>query len=570
LRVVIDIFCGAGGLSEGFKQASGDGGEDRFQVAYGVDKNRDAVLTFRRNILQGLPADAQERRGAVRSVVGLTGTEILSSAGVDEVDILIGGPNCQAVSTAGSRNTQDERNDMFGEFVRLIEELRPRWFVMENVPGLTHSPGLPILHDVFTRLSSIPGYSVAGDVLLAADYGVSQYRYRLIVIGTRTGLPIRFPKPSRGAAGFERHATVADAIAGAGEDQAQPPPPLNGSADVNIRRISHVPPGGDWRDIPLELLPLRYFSIRTSDQKGAYGRLAWDRPAYTVTGLASNVTAGRFTHPAAHRGITPAEAAHLQGFPKDFTFCGPAASQFRQIGNAVPPPLAKAIAETIDATERGSDVGIAGRLTLDVVRGAVDGTTSLPVMTPRIAVKVRKRPRVRARAAGKAAEPEIANIPDRGRLKAEAGLPSSMWTAKRARAILARLDGSAEQEIAKELKVSEASVTRWIADYDARGADGWRAYHTPVARLVDDSELERQLDGAIALARAATTKHASANGTGDELDRLLARFGQTSVNGLFERLGDAGFPVGTMYVGDLLAVADVLLESPPSAPAVQP
>ena len=106
---------------------------------------------------------------------------------------------------------------MFGEYVRLIDELKPRWFVMENVPGLTHSPGLPILHDVFTRLSAIPGYDVAGDVLLAADFGVSQYRYRLIVIGTRTGLPIRFPRPTHGADGLKPRTTVADAIAEPGD-----------------------------------------------------------------------------------------------------------------------------------------------------------------------------------------------------------------------------------------------------------------------------------------------------------------------------------------------------------------
>ena len=150
-----------------------------------------------------------------------------------------------------------------------------------------------------------------------------------------------------------------------------------------------------------------------------------------------------------------------------------------------------------------TSVSRGAHLTLAVVQAAVDGTKPLPVMTPRISVNLRDRRRARSITSGfKGKHLQRDSVPDRNRLKAEAGLPSYMWTAKRARAILARLDGADHDQIAKDLNVSEASVTRWIADYNARGADGWRAYHTPVSRLAaSDLELERRLTAAVAVAR---------------------------------------------------------------------
>jgi DNA (cytosine-5)-methyltransferase 1 len=168
---VADVFCGAGGLSEGFRSAARADGSRGFEVAFGVDRDPDCIATYRANVVTGSTGD-RERRGQLRSVVGLGRDAILSAAGVKRIDVLIGGPNCQAVSSAGRRNLEDERNSMFEEYVRLVEELQPRWFLMENVPGLTHANGLPLLGEIFERFGELRGYTFAGDVLLAADLGV--------------------------------------------------------------------------------------------------------------------------------------------------------------------------------------------------------------------------------------------------------------------------------------------------------------------------------------------------------------------------------------------------------------
>ena len=573
---VIDLFSGAGGMSEGFAQAIGPQGSRAFQILYGVDNNPDCMTTYRQNLLADFSAEERASRGPCRSVVGLDGTDIQLAAG-SAIDIVIGGPNCQAVSPAGLRNTEDPRNSMFSEFLRLVGELRPRWFVMENVPGLTHSNGLPILRRVFEELSELPGYKVVGDVLLAADYGVSQYRYRLFIVGTRSGLPFHFPVPTHFADGAPRHNTVGTALAGL-------PKPTNGVEldTLNLQRIKHVPQGGDWRDIPVRLLPDRSFYVRSSDQKGLYGRLSWDHPAFTITGLAGNVTAGAFTHPEEQRSITPAEAAALQGFPRDFVFAGSRGSTYQQIGNAVPPALAKAVAEAILASEAGCipDSAPAPRLTLAVIRDATDGRARLPVMTPRIARRQgRARPERRSTAPRVLpASPNASTPPSPGRqddpkprLEAEAKLPGNMWTGKRARAILGWLAARPEAELALEERVSVVSIHKWIADYESGGLEGWRAYHTPLDRSGIDEVLRSEIDEAIAHVRAGAVVMTQ-GGTpsrphmGPALRALIRRQGNLSVNEIIQRVEAAGFSLGTVYVDDLLVIADRTLENEPEAP----
>lgn len=552
-------------MSAGFRDARDDQNRPMYDVLYGVDKDSASIQTFRENIFRDLPETERARRAPQRTVVGLEPSEILAAAGVANVDVVIGGPNCQAVSSAGLRNAADERNDMFGHFLRLVGALQPNWFVMENVPGLTHAPGLPILADVFERLATLHGYEVAGDVLLAADYGVSQYRYRLVVVGTRSGAHLRLPEPTHFKDKEPRHRTVGDVLS---REPSDPITPL-GEDDLNRARIHHVPMGGDWRDIPTRLLPPRSFSVRTSDQKGAYGRLEWDRPAFTITGLASNVTAGPFTHPVRDRAITPAEAAALQGFPADYTFKGKPAAQYQQIGNAVPPPLARAIAEIIPSLERGEEVGKPARLTREVVNDALKSGKSLPVMTPRI--DVRPSPR---RPAKQLSRPSIvpAEPASSNRLEVEAKLPAYMWTAKRARAILGNQQGRELAAIAAELKVSESSVGRWIADYETAGAEGWRAYHTATAAIAGgDAELTRRLDGAIrAVRRASLESESGRPSMTPRLAELIERFGDWSVNDIRAELIQHGVHVGVMYVGDLLAIAEVVLPAAARAHTATP
>jgi DNA (cytosine-5)-methyltransferase 1 len=571
---VADVFCGAGGLSEGFRSAARADGSRGFEVAFGVDRDPDCIATYRANVLTGSTGD-RERRGQLRSVVGLGRDAILSAAGVKRIDVLIGGPNCQAVSSAGRRNLEDERNSMFEEYVRLVEELQPRWFLMENVPGLTHANGLPLLGEIFERFGELRGYTFAGDVLLAADLGVPQYRYRLFLIGTRTGLPVRLPAPSHFRDGSPAYLTVEDAIGSIGG--GSPPVPIQGETVLNERRIGHVPPGGDWRDIPVDLLPDRSFGVRSSDQKGAYGRMSWSEPSFTITGLANNMTAGPFAHPEQDRVITTKEAAALQGFRDDYRFHGSSRSQMRQIGNAVPPPVATALAEAILGIEDGrADALRAPRLTPQVVAEAVAGKKRLPIMTPRVTRTVSAQPG-RTAPAKLRSRPSPMGPPGRptstilARLNAEAALPKYSWTGKRAKAILGGIDGKDMDVLSEELKISPTAAKRWYQEFVESGIEGWRAYHTPIQAIVGSDEvLISRIEAVIEDVRRPTLVAEVREGRARShmnrhLRRLIRQFEGQSVNEIKRRLAVAGHPVGTMYVGDLLAVASVLLEQQDSA-----
>jgi hypothetical protein len=155
------------------------------------------------------------------------------------------------------------------------------------------------------------------------------------------------------------------------------------TAKINLDRAGHVPEGGNWKDIPPELLPDRFFDCRMTDHSTTYARLRRDCPAFTVTSLFGNITAGAFTHPTQNRALSVREGARLQSFPDRFRFFGPRNSQYRQIGNAVPPLLGAAVAKHLLALLRGeSPAGLEPRVTSEVLKG-LRGSDALPVLTPR-------------------------------------------------------------------------------------------------------------------------------------------------------------------------------------------
>lgn len=381
----LDLFAGAGGLSRGFEWA-GLG-----TVVGAVELNEAAAGTFRVN-----HEDARVWIDDIRDVDPLS-----VSDEVGRVDVLLGGPMCQGVSQRGPRDPYDERNFAFWAFADYVRKLKPRYFLMENVPAIAsdvHNRSLAIA--VFEELESL-GYHLSAEVVCAAWFGVPQLRYRLVVLGGLDAPPF-FPGCVR--AGIEGEmserdfVTVGEAIgdlprvrSGGGlDDQAMPlparaPSPYaaflrdgaerlynhwsSDTAQINLDRIRHVPEGGNWHDIPLELLPSRFREVRLSDHTTTYRRLDRDHPAHVITCLCGNVTAGAFTHPNQHRAITVREAARLQGFPDSHRFLGPRSSQYRQVGNAVPALMARRLCETLTlASDEPALTGRwPGRITLDVL-----------------------------------------------------------------------------------------------------------------------------------------------------------------------------------------------------------
>lgn len=373
----IDLFCGAGGLTEGLRAAG-------FEVTYALDKDKDSCLTYERNHPDTLVE--------CRSITTRTPEEIAELAG-GNVDVIVGGPSCQSFSTAGRKNgwvrKGDPRNDLWRQMLDVVRTLKPKAFLLENVPGLMYwnkgEFGATIL-DEFERL----GYRMSKEILLAADYGAPQRRRRLFIVGLLSAEPFRFPDEThlggwrrdtlelwekrRKERRLLRQIRTWEAIG----DLPSLTREHDSSGVVDLRRmtpfarrmregskgtpkdhdliaipaehlalISHVPPGGTWRDIPPHLLPDRYRGMRRTDSTNLLARLAPDLPAYTVTTQFNNVTAGCFTHPYEDRSLTVREAARLQTFRDSYEFDGAVASKCRQVGNAVPPLLAHVLVAAI-------------------------------------------------------------------------------------------------------------------------------------------------------------------------------------------------------------------------------
>jgi DNA (cytosine-5)-methyltransferase 1 len=611
---VVDIFAGAGGLSSGFAAARGTGGE-RYKILFAVDRDRQAMQTYRANHFSDISLEVEDQRVCCDDI-GMVDAKRIAKAihPQKRVDVLIGGPSCQGVSPAGLRNPGDKRNQMLLAFVRLVEELQPQWFVLENVPGLTHSNNRELLVEVFKLLEGVKGYQVAGDVLLAADYGVPQLRYRLFLIGTKTGASIRFPKPSHfptviaeeHGARLPAYAVLKTAIGDLAQHQpleiergAQPVTPddrianhwCRSTSKINQERIAPIRNGHDWRDIPIRLLPDRYFTTRSSDQKGSYGRLSWDWPAYTVTNASLNVSAGAFTHPDFNRCLSVREVARVQSFPDSYIFHGSVESQYRQVGNAVPPLQAKAVAEMILNSHfrptRSSQLGLPGRLTLATVQQSLLRGHDLPTLTPRCThpAVARGMARKTSQVPGQVRKPPSAwtRSPrpadpwpdDTRRLRMLAKQPKNVRAAKRALSIVQFIDGVPRTKIVSDANSSEASVSKWVDGYFAHGPDGWRAFHSGLEHLAGGSErMKGQIRRAVAKSRRLLLAHGKrrpASGPkrlhmNGYLRDLIQRFGEHSVAGLISKVEThLGASVGTVYVGDLLAVADVVLKSTTAA-----
>jgi DNA (cytosine-5)-methyltransferase 1 len=323
---VIDLFCGAGGFALGFHGVAGYG------VSLAVDTDRDALATFALNF-----PTAEVCRSDVRE------TSFADRA----ADVVVAGPPCQGFSTLNRGRAGDARNRLLFEIVRCAEEVGARAVVVENVPPMLDAPeGRQLVATLRQR-----GYHVRAGVLNAANFGVPQTRLRALVIGIRDTAP-PWPEQSNDgdpASWLPAPRTVADAFAllprePNGLNWHRPYERLSA---LSRARYRSVPEGGSRRDIPRDL---QFACWRDARGHGdVLGRLHWRQPASTLRTQFFRPEKGRFLHPSEDRPITVREAARLQSFPDSFRLPDEQTltSVARQIGNAMPPRLAAAIARAL-------------------------------------------------------------------------------------------------------------------------------------------------------------------------------------------------------------------------------
>lgn len=345
---VVDLFSGAGGTGIGFRKAG-------FRIVGAVEIDANAAETYTKNL------HVRVKQSDIRDLVpGDFRRELKLGRG--ELDVLVGCPPCQGFSRMrGVAGACDVRNDLVLRYVEFVAEFMPRFAIFENVPGIIRTVhGKQFYAQLYEGLEKL-GYKIERHEENAADFGAAQHRKRILVIAGRNGEDPPFPRRTHGRADSPevisgkllRWRTVRDEIGNypsiaAGEDGSREGSfpnhiaPLTGEKVLNFLRM--VPrDGGSRTAVSREhWLPCH---LKHNGHVDVYGRAAWDRPSNTVTCGCTNPSKGRFAHPEQDRAFTYREAAALQGFTDGFIFYG--GSINAQVGNAVPPPLAYAIAKSL-------------------------------------------------------------------------------------------------------------------------------------------------------------------------------------------------------------------------------
>ena len=398
---MIDLFSGAGGLSEGLREAG-------FTSIYANEVMRCYAGTYAQNHPEAIVDQCDIRSLDVKAVRALLGLK------VGELDLIAGGPPCQGFSiNAPKRSSEDERNHLFRSYLDFVEEFRPRAVLIENVPGLVSFENGQTLQAILTALDEID-YQADVKILYAPHYGVPQTRWRTVILALRDSEnPLdAFPSPVRSApirvnftSNFDgrnivslptklelpKFTSVSDAIddlpvldngAACAESSEYRTDPQNGFqramrassvgvlnhrsakiGKINQERLAFIPPGGNWTNIPHDLLPKGMKRARRSDHTKRYGRV-------DPTGLASTILTkcdphwGAYFHYNQDRVFSVREAARIQTFPDHFQFLGTLSEQYEQVGNAVPPLLAAAIGKSLISVlrqEQNSDMAVEWR-----------------------------------------------------------------------------------------------------------------------------------------------------------------------------------------------------------------
>ncbi|CBH20438.1 Cytosine-specific methyltransferase [Acetoanaerobium sticklandii] len=336
---LIDLFCGCGGLSYGFEQAG-------FNVLLGIDNDKAALETFKLN-----HKNSKTICGDIREI---TFDEINNVIGNKKIDLIVGGPPCQGMSLSGPRKFEDPRNELYLSFIRLVKEIQPKAFVIENVPGLVSLFKGKIKDSIIEKFSEM-GYKVRFEIMCASDYGVPQSRKRVIFVGHQDK-EFEFPEkmntyvtcemalsdlpPLEDCLGNEESPYYKDPQNDYQQIMRQHSSILrNHIAAKHSEQVKHiislVPDGGNYKDLPIEYKNTRKFNV-------AWTRFNSKKPAPTIdTGHRHHF------HYKYNRVPTVRESARLQSFPDDFVFLGNKTQQFRQVGNAVPPIMAQILGEKI-------------------------------------------------------------------------------------------------------------------------------------------------------------------------------------------------------------------------------
>lgn len=345
---IIDLFSGCGGSAKGFQQAG-------FDIRVAVDINKKAGQSFKLNFPNAQVFD--------NDIQNITGSELIKAAGAKSGDeiVIIACPPCQGFSTARrkAQRMNEPRNNLIEDFTRIVKEIKPAAFVMENVPGLVTGIGKQLFLKEKEKLEEL-GYVLSEPKIVnAADYGVPQRRKRLVLIGIKDRKKsLSFPavtnrSPDEMNSDLPVWLTVKETIlhlpflkAGK-KDPGDSLHAASNLADINLQRMSQTPHDGGGRDSWSEDLVLECHK-KVNGYHDIYGRMKWDEPSPTITAGCVMISKGRFGHPEQDRAISLREAALLQTFPEDYQFVGNTGDIASQIGNAVPPLLAKHIAEFLN------------------------------------------------------------------------------------------------------------------------------------------------------------------------------------------------------------------------------
>jgi len=375
---VISLFCGAGGCSLGFQNAG-------YQIVYSSDIDKSAIGTYKHNF--------SNTNSEIKDIKELDCQKLLNKLNLEigELDFLIGGPPCQGFSTAGMKFWDDPRNILLKEYIRCLNEIKPKWFLMENVEGLLTSKKGEYICEAAKAFIGL-GYSIRIEKVYSHEYGVPQRRKRVLIIGNRANIDFSFPVPIHYATGkiFKNSSiTINDCLENLpipnneiGKSVTYPKiieenqlfnyfknkdnyvsdhyaPKING---IQLKRIKHLKQGQTMKDLPEELqhksfkrrANRRVMDGTPTEKRGGaptgLKRLIEKQPSLTITSAATR----EFIHPIQNRPLTIRECARIQTFPDNFDFIGSQNQKIKQIGNAIPPLLAQYFAEHI-ASNYGFD-----------------------------------------------------------------------------------------------------------------------------------------------------------------------------------------------------------------------